>query len=50
MGLSEDDVANAISRARYSVKNDGDINDVVRFILLRRKSAIEMYIFAIYLK
>ena len=49
MGFSEDDIANATSRARYSVKNDGDINDVVRFILLRR-SAIERYIFTIFLK
>ena len=50
MGFSEDDIANATSRARYSVKNDGDINDVVRFILLRRRSAIERYIFTIFLK
>ena len=50
MGFSEDDIANATSRARYSVKNDGDINDVVRFILLRRRSAIERYIFTKFLK
>ena len=46
MGFSVDDIARAISLARHSTENDGDINDAVRFMLLRR-SAITRSIFAI---